>query len=128
MAEYLANLDMSILVYDFDHNAETVDELRMAHERTFKIIRKRQPNLPIIMISAADRMFGTPERKEVVYQTYKNAIKAGDQHVYFIDGDDIYAPVGRGLCTVDHVHPNDIGFLMMANALEPVIREIYEYF
>lgn len=124
MAEYLANLDMSILVYDFDHNAETVEELREAHERTFKTIRNRQPNLPIIITSAADRMFGIPERKEVIYQTYKNAIEAGDKRVYFIDGDDIYAPVGRGLCTVDHIHPNDIGFLMMANAVEPVIRKI----
>ena len=124
MAEYLSNLDMSILVYDFDHNAETVEELRAAHERTFKIIRKKQPDLPIIMITAADRMFGIPERKKVIYQTYKNAVEAGDNHVYFIDGDTIYALVGRGLCTVDHIHPNDIGFLMMANAVESVIRKI----
>ena len=124
MAEYLANLDMSILVYDYDHNAESTEELKETHERTFKIIREKQPNLPVIMITASDRMFGIPERKEVIFQTYMNAIEAGDENVYFIDGDTIYAPVGRGLCTVDHIHPNDIGFLMMTHAIEPVIRKI----
>ena len=124
MAEYLANLDMSILVYDYDHNAGSAEYLKETHERTFKIIREKQPNLPVIMITAADRSFGIPERRNVIYNTYENAVKCGDQNVYFIDGSTIYAPVGRGLCTVDHIHPNDIGFLMMANAVEPVIRKI----
>ena len=126
MAEYLANLNMSVFVYDYDHNAGTVEYLKETHERTFKIIREKQPNLPIIMISAADCSFGIAERRDVIYQTYANAIDAGDNNVYFIDGGTIYAPVGRGLCTVDRVHPNDIGFLMMANAIEPVIRKILE--
>lgn len=126
MAEYLANLDMSILVYDYDHNAGSAEYLKETHERMFNIIRKKQPNLPVIMITAADRKYGIPERRDVIYQTYKNAVDAGDEHVYFIDGATIYAPVGRGLCTVDHIHPNDIGFLMMANAVEPVIRTILE--
>jgi hypothetical protein len=126
MAEYLANLNMSILIYDYDHNAPTVEHLSKTHERTFKIIREKQPDLPVVMISSADRMAGTPERKAVIYQTYQHAIKSGDQNVYFIDGDTIYAPVGRGFCTVDHIHPNDTGFLMMAKAVEPVMRTIIE--
>lgn len=124
MAEYLSNLDMSILVCDYDHNAPTVEHLRKTHETTFKTIRKKQPNLPVIMITAADRSYGIPERREVIYQTYINAVNRGDENVYFIDGSTIYTPVGRDLCTVDHIHPNDIGFLMMANAVEPVIRSI----
>jgi len=124
MAEYLENLDMSVFVYDYDHNADSAEFLKETHERTFKIIRKKQPNLPVIMITAADRKFGIPERRDVIYQTYNNAVMSGDNNVYFIDGSTIYAPVGRGLCTVDHIHPNDIGFLMMANAVEMVIKKI----
>ena len=124
MAEYLSTLDMSALVYDYDHNAGSAEELKRTHERAFRIIREKRPDLPVIMISAADRMFGIPERKEIIRQTYQNAVNAGDKNVYFIDGGAIYAPVGRDLCTVDHVHPNDVGFLMMTNALEPVLRRI----
>jgi len=35
MAEYLAALDMSVLVYDYDHNAESAEELQRTHERAF---------------------------------------------------------------------------------------------
>lgn len=123
MAEYLAGLDMSVLVYDYDHNAGSAEELARTHQRAFRIIRERRPELPVIMITAADRMFGTvQERKQVIRRTYDDAVAAGDRKVWFIDGDTIYAPVGRGNCTVDHIHPNDIGFLMMANAVEPVLR------
>ena len=125
MAEYIGNLDMSIFVYDYDHNAEEAEYLAETHERMFKIIRKMQPDLPIIMASAADSMFGEIEaRRNVIKTTYANAIAAGDKNVYFIDGRDIYKPVGRSLCTVDHIHPNDLGFYMMANAFGDVIEKI----
>lgn len=125
MIEYIAALDIGILVYDYDHNAQNLELLEETHERGFRMIREKNPNLPIVLISAADRKMALPERRAVIYQTYENAIKTGDQNVYFIDGSKIYEPVGRGLCTVDAVHPNDIGFLMMANAIEPVLQEIY---
>lgn len=126
MAEYLANLEMSVLVYDYDHNAGSAEHLWNTHENMFKIIREKQPNLPIIMITAADRYFGTiPERKEAIRATYDHAVAAGDKNVYFIDGDDIYAPVGRGYCTVDYAHPNDLGFYMMAQSVGKVLKEIF---
>jgi hypothetical protein len=91
----------------------------------FEILRKMQPNLPIIMASAADGWFGgMEERRNIIKATYDNAIAAGDENVYFIDGRTIYEPVGRSLCTVDHVHANDLGFLMMANAYGAVIETI----
>ena len=39
---------MSIFVYDYDHNAPTVEYYRETHERMFKIIREANPDLPII--------------------------------------------------------------------------------
>ena len=124
MAEYIGSLDMSLFIYDYDHNA-SVDHLAETHEPFFKTFRKLKPDVPVIMVSAADGWFGEiPERKATIRRTYENAVAAGDKNVYFVDGKTIYAPVGRSACTVDHVHPNDIGFLMMANAFEPIIRTI----
>lgn len=124
MAEYIGSLDMSLFIYDYDHNA-SVSHLAETHEPFFKTFRKLNPDVPVIMASAADGWFGKmQERKATIRTTYENAIAAGDKNVYYIDGDTIYAPVGRGACTVDHIHPNDIGFLMMANAFEAVIKEI----
>ena len=38
--EYINNLDMSIFVYDYDHNAATLDGLQSAHEKQFLAIQK----------------------------------------------------------------------------------------
>ena len=125
MAKYIGSLDMSLFIYDYDHNA-SVAGLAETHEPFFKTFRELKPDVPVIMVSAADGWFGEiPERKQTIRTTYENAIAAGEKNVYFVDGKTIYAPVGRGACTVDHIHPNDIGFLMMANAFEPIIRDIF---
>lgn len=125
IAEYIGSLDMSIFLYDYDHNAPTTDYLNKTHEPMFKTIREMQPDLPIIMASAADSLFGKMDsRRKIIKATYDNAIAAGDKNVYFIDGRTIYAPVGCSLCTVDNLHPNDLGFYMMANAYGQVIEEI----
>lgn len=127
MGEYLSNLDMSVLVYDYDHNASNVEHLEKTHERMFKIIREKQPDLPVIMPTCADRCFKDtiPARREVIRRTYQNAVDKGDKNVYFIDGRTIYAPLGQGNCTVDDTHPNDLGFLMMANSIGAVLEEIF---
>ncbi|MBQ7794049.1 MAG: hypothetical protein IJ366_05950 [Clostridia bacterium] len=127
MAEYISGMDKSVLVYDYDHNAQTADYLANTHGRFFKEIRNANPTLPVIIISAADLAFGEKvreERKNVIYQTYKNALAVGDRNVYFVDGAEIYKDVGADLCTVDNTHPNDLGFWCMANAIGRVVEKI----
>lgn len=122
--EYINGLDMSIFVYDYDHNAPDVEYLKNTHEKMFKAIREAHPDLPIIMMSApiwktSDFMKG---RRDVIEQTYKNAIAAGDKNVYFIDGKALMS-----LCenngTVDNVHPTDLGFYSMARVLAFMIEK-----
>lgn len=126
MAEYLASVNMSLFVYDYDHNAPDVAYLEKTHEPLFRTIREKQPHLPVLMISAADTVFGDTQsaRRDVIRRTYENARNAGDRNVYFLDGETIYRDVGVDLCTVDGCHPNDLGFWCMANAIEEQIKSI----
>jgi len=126
MIEYLSTLDMSIFVYDYDHNSRTYQFLEKTHEAGYKRFRERKPDVPIIIITSADISTDREKRIGVIRATYENALKAGDKNVYFIHGDDIYAPVGKEYCTVDKCHPNDLGFFCMAGAIERVIKEILE--
>ena len=126
MVEYLSTLDMSVFVYDYDHNSQTYQFLEKTHEAGYKKIREGNPTVPIIMITSADISTDREKRINVIRTTYENALKAGDKNVYFIHGDDIYAPVGKQYCTVDKCHPNDLGFFCMANAIERVIKELLE--
>jgi hypothetical protein len=128
VADFINTIDMSIFVYDYDHNAPTVEHLASTHEPFFKRIREKHPDLPVIMMTRPAITYGEDEKKrrEVVWATYQGALDAGDKNVYFIHGDDIYAPVGKEYCTVDKCHPNDLGFFCMANAIERVIKELLE--
>lgn len=124
MIDYLATLDMSIFVYDYDHNASNYEFLQETHERGFLRFREKRPDVPVLMITSADITTDREKRIQVIRTTYENALRAGDKNVYFIHGDEIYASVGKQYCTVDKCHPNDLGFFCMANAIEPVIRRI----
>jgi GDSL-like lipase/acylhydrolase family protein/SGNH-like hydrolase/esterase family protein len=125
MAETIAELEMSVLVIDYDANAPSPEHLIDTHEAFFKIIRDKHPELPIIIISKP-HFYGTEldcKRREIICATYKNALKNGDKNCYFIDGETLFGNNERDLCTVDRCHPNDIGFLRMADTVTPVLQQ-----
>ena len=129
IAEYIASLDMSVYVSDYDHNAPNAEYLENTHERMFKTIREKNPTLPIVLMTmtSMDRTVrgDRGRRRDIIYKTYRNAIEAGDQNVYFIDGSKIFDECGDG-ATVEGCHPNDLGQAYIAKALIPVLKEIVE--
>ncbi|MBR6916255.1 MAG: hypothetical protein IKN36_07835, partial [Clostridia bacterium] len=128
VAELIASLPLSAFVFDYDHNAESAEELERTHEPFFKIVREAQPSLPIIMISKADGLSGreqTLKRRDVIKKNYESALARGDRNVWFIDGTLIYGDDAEN-CTVDNAHPNDIGFRHMVDAIYPVLKEALE--
>ncbi len=124
VADAISKLDLSVFVMDYDHNAPNTAHLQATHEPFFKIIRKANPTLPIIMMSRCDFYPGVDSegRRAVILQTYQNAIKAGDQHVWFVDGETLFGTEHRDACTVDGCHPNDLGFYRMFRQVLPVLQ------
>jgi len=123
--DYIKNLDMSIFIYDYDHNAPTVEHLANTHEKMFKAIREAHPDLPIIMMSRPKFKLTDLEeqRLEIIKTTYNNAIASGDKNVYLITGKELTALCGNE-GTVDNCHPTDFGFASMAKAVGDVIEKI----
>ena len=129
MAEFINTLDFSILVYDYDHNAPTAEHLKNTHEPFFKKIREKHKDTPIIMLTRPYANYGEDEkaRREIIKTTYENALKQGDENVYFIDGEEYFKDFSdKELCFVDTIHPNDLGFHKMAQVIEPVVKEVLE--
>lgn len=127
-AQYLAELPQkSMVVLDYDHNAPDVAYLKQTHKKFFQIIREKNPDLPILMISRPDidkEREDSKQRRDVIVQTYEYAIRAGDKQVYFIDGAELFGEFGRAECTVDGTHPNTLGFMRMAEKIYPVMKRI----
>ena len=125
LAQYIAGLTMDAFVMDYDHNAPNIEHLKKTHEPFFKIIREKQPDLPVIFMTstAQTRFFDDREgRKEVIRRTYQNALDAGDKNVYFMDGSKIYQ--GCDNATVEGCHANDLGFWLQAGAVESVLKNV----
>ena len=125
IAKYISDMKMDVFVYDYDYNADNPKHLEITHEKMFKTIRKKHPDIPIIILSAP--VACTNEefklRQDIIRTTYENALKNGDDNVYFIEGNKIFNILGNDSCTVDKRHPNDLGFMCMAHAVGKIMEK-----
>lgn len=120
IVDFMNALDFSIFVSDYDHNAPDVEFLKNTHEKMFLKIRAAHPDTPVVFMTKPDFENGRDVnilRRDVVYQTYLNAVRRGDRNVTFIDGEKLFANTNRDACTVDGCHPNDAGFVRMAEVV-----------
>ena len=135
MAEYIADIkQMSAFVCDYDHNAPTPEHLKATHRPLYEIVRAKNPTLPIIFITKpnideriqdADVIAEDRARRAIVRETYDYACAQGDKHVAFIDGATMFDGFMRDSCTVDGCHPNDLGFMRMAEVIKRELRKLH---
>ena len=126
MREYLSGIDCSVFVCDYDHNAPDSAYLDKTHYALYETFRKKRPETPIVFISKTDTEHDKDckKRRGVIKKTYLRAIAEGDKNVYFIDGGTFFGKE-RNACTVDGCHPNDLGFIRMANKIGAVLDKIF---
>lgn len=124
MTDYLASLDMGVFVCDYDYNAPSPEYLEATHLKLYEKIRAAQPELPIIIMSKCDFVYGeenSVRRRDVIYETFRTAKRRGDNNVYFMDGGSVYSGDYANIAVIDKVHPTDLGFLLIADILEGII-------
>ena len=123
--DYISGMDMSVFVFDYDHNAPTPKHLEETHYLALKKFREAQPNTPIIMLSRPNQCGGEAEAKErvkIIEKSYQTLLSQGDKNVHFINGQDIFNSHDSEMMTVDDTHPTDFGFYCMAEAIEKVLK------
>lgn len=124
IVNYMASLDFSVFVCDYDHNAPNVEHLMNTHEKLYKTIRASHPNTPVIFVGKPDSdpvNNDIANRRDVIYTTYHNAKMRGEK-VIFIDGYSLFAGELREECTVDGCHPNDLGMVRMADVIGKAVE------
>ncbi|MBE6536800.1 MAG: hypothetical protein E7673_02485 [Ruminococcaceae bacterium] len=132
IARWMATLPMSVFICDYDHNTPTDEHLENTHFRLYEIIREKNPDVPYIMISRPD-FWTMPRdqksilnRRDTIMRSYLKAREMGDKNVYFIDGISFFATTHQFDHTVDGCHPNDTGFIRMADSIGAVIKYAIE--
>ena len=123
MAEHIASLPMSAFVMDYDHNAPNVQHLIDTHERFYRIVREKNPDLPIVFVTAPN-VYHRPTmapRRTVIMENYTR-LREEDKNLYFIDGTSFFQGTDADYCTVDGCHPTDYGFYRMAMGILPTLK------
>ena len=129
VVDYMASLEMSAFFADYDHNS-SLDALHETHLNMYKKIREKHPDIPYIMMSRIDADSGciwyddTINRRRIILETLNYALDNGDRNVYFIDGESMFRCDYEDCATVDSTHPNDFGFLRVAENVEGLFHRI----
>ena len=106
--------------------------MEKTHHALYETIREKNPEVPYIMITRPDYWTRAHEydhildRRDVVMRSYMKAREEGDKNVYFIDGMSFFATAHQYEMTMDGIHPNDAGFLKMADGIGCVIKHALE--
>lgn len=128
MAQLLAELDPSVYVYDSLPNLSE-QEARERVEPFLRVLRKARPATPIVLIENAiytDVQFSEQRRTLIAAKNrtlraaYEKLRKEGDRNIYYVSAEGLFGADGEA--TVDGTHPTDVGFLRMAETIEPVLK------
>lgn len=128
IAQLLTELDPSVYVYDGLPNLSE-QEAQERVEPFLRVLRKARPTTPIVLVENAiytDVQFSEQRRNlvtaknRILHATYEKLRKEGDRNIDYVSADGLFGSDGEA--TVDGTHPTDVGFLRMADTIEPVLR------
>ena len=128
IADLLAQLDPAVYVLDPlpNMNAEGVAK-RMP--QFIATLREAHPKTPIVLVENTEmgdapvnpsRRGGYAKSNAALRAIFEQRVKAGDRKLFYIRGEKLLGDDGQG--TVDRVHPTDLGFMRMADEMEPVLK------
>ena len=131
IAELLAKVeDPAMFIVDSQGNCVTKDLATEKLPQFIRILRAVHPQVPIVIVShvpvGACRVasWGCHKMKKYYFKVYNDLKKAGDPHLYWIDGDKVWNKEVRHECLNDGVHPNDLGFYLIAQYLEKPLKKL----
>lgn len=128
VAQFFTELDPAVYVLDPLPNM-TSEMVAERLERFVQMLRAAHPATPIVLVEHleyAEGNFIEARRESFVKvnarlrEIYARLVKAGQRRLFYVSGAKLIGTDGEA--TVDGTHPTDLGFLRMADAIEPVLR------
>ena len=130
VVDLLAELDPSAYVIACLENMWP-DAIEAATVHTVNVLRAAHPRTPIGLaenvVYQATYMLSDPRggwgpKNERLRAAYECLLSDGVTGLHYVEGDRLLGQDGEA--TVDGTHPTDLGFYRMADALEPLLRDL----
>ena len=130
IGDLLAELDPAIFVIDPIPNMEA----KLIQERAEPFVRKlreARPRTPIVLVAARPytnswiRQSGRIQdetRSAAFRAAYERLVASGLTGLCYVPGEHLFGDDGEA--SMDSSHPSDLGFMRMADSLEPVLRSL----
>lgn len=129
VGQLLAELDPSVYVLDPLPNM-SADLVAERLPGVLAAIRQAHPRTPIVLVENVEpgsaavtggRRPGWTKSNETLRKIFDERRKAGDRRLFYVPARGLLGEDGQG--TVDGVHPTDLGFMRMADGIEPVLKK-----
>jgi hypothetical protein len=123
--------NQALFVLDYEANCVSPELLQSTLPEFIRLFRSKHPEVPIVVLSQirfARELFDREllelrlKRKRIQMETVEAFRDQGDESIYFHDGEHLLG-ADFNECTVDGVHPTDLGFIRMAEQLAPVLNK-----
>ena len=130
IADLLAELDPALFVLDTLPNVPTA-EVEQRAEPFIRKLRDARPTTPIVIVEnviyqnvafVRSRKEEVEARNRQIRNVYQRLTDDGLTGLTYVPADDLLGHDGEA--TVDGTHFTDLGFLRMADALEPVLKPL----
>lgn len=130
VAELVAELDAAVYVIDCLPNLSSGAEVAERTPKLIEIIRKKRPATPIILVenlAYPDAAFEQVKQKkyldknETLRRVYRDLRRSNFKNIYYVGGENLIGADGEA--TVDGIHPTDLGFMRIADVLEPILKK-----
>ncbi|WP_168120022.1 SGNH/GDSL hydrolase family protein [Paenibacillus sp. HB172176] len=127
--------DPALFVLDYEANAVSVELYEETLPAFIRILREAHPDVPILVVSKIkfaaefckrDLLEKRLGMKKIALRTIEQLEKEGARQLHFFDGEQLLGEEDFYECTVDGVHPTDLGFLRMADNLSPALRQLLQ--
>lgn len=128
LAELLCELDVAVYVLDCLPNM-TAEMVRDRVPPFVRRLREAHPRTPILLVenlTYQNAHFLPASREQLVAKNealrtaYRRLVASGVTGLLYVPGGALIG--GDGEATVDGAHPTDLGFVRIADSLEPVLR------
>jgi len=133
VARLLAELDPAAYVLDPLPNMKE-EWVAPRMQEFIAILRAARPKTPIVLVEHAvypdgDRFGPQGERcarsNARLRELHRRLVRAGDKRLLYVSGEGLTGADREG--TVDGSHATDLGFMRMADAIEPAVRRALKF-
>ena len=130
VSDILAELDPEIYILDCMPNPE-VEFLDERLRYLIKLLKEKHPNTPVVLVGlylAPGKFLSKnpryDEKNRILEKVFGDYKDEWNGNLYYVKGSDLYGNDGEA--TVDGCHASDVGFMRMAEVIEPVIAKILD--